>query len=48
MLPWDATSGRHRLSVRATDGDGVIQTDDRREPFPDGATGRHTIVLTVS
>jgi hypothetical protein len=48
MLPWEATSGRHRLQVRATDGDGTIQTDVRREPFPDGATGRHTIVLTVS
>jgi DMSO/TMAO reductase YedYZ molybdopterin-dependent catalytic subunit len=48
MLSWEATSGRHRLQVRATDGDGTIQTDVRREPFPDGATGRHTIVLTVS
>jgi DMSO/TMAO reductase YedYZ molybdopterin-dependent catalytic subunit len=46
-LPWDATPGRHRLEVRATDGDGVIQTDVRREPFPDGATGWHSVVMTV-
>jgi DMSO/TMAO reductase YedYZ molybdopterin-dependent catalytic subunit len=46
-LPWDATPGRHRLEVRATDGDGIIQTDVRREPFPDGATGWHSVVMTV-
>jgi DMSO/TMAO reductase YedYZ molybdopterin-dependent catalytic subunit len=46
-LPWEATPGRHRLEVRATDGDGVIQTDVRREPFPDGATGWHSVVMTV-
>ena len=47
-LPWDATAGRHRLQVRATDGDSVIQTDARREPFPDGATGWHSVVMTVN
>ncbi len=47
-LPWEATPGRHRLEVRAQDGDGVIQTDVRNEPFPDGATGWHSVVMTVT
>ena len=45
---WDATSGDHLLRVRATDGDGVVQTDERSEPAPDGARGHHTIRVTVS
>ncbi|WP_427016985.1 molybdopterin-dependent oxidoreductase [Pseudarthrobacter sp. P1] len=40
-------SGRHEFQVRATDGAGVPQTEDRAEPAPDGATGFHTITLTV-
>jgi hypothetical protein len=46
-LPWDATAGRHRLRVRATDRTGATQTPVRAEPFPDGATGWHTITVTV-
>ena len=45
---WDATSGPHTLAVRATDGDGATQTTDRVPPFPDGATGHHTISVEVS
>ncbi len=45
---WEAAPGRHRLEVRATDGQGTIQTEVRREPFPDGATGWHSIVMTVA
>jgi DMSO/TMAO reductase YedYZ molybdopterin-dependent catalytic subunit len=45
---WDATPGRHLLAVRATDGQGATQTADRADPFPDGATGHHTIVVQVS
>ena len=45
---WAATPGRHSLSVRATDGSGSLQPEDRAEPFPDGATGWHTVVVTVS
>ena len=47
-LAWDALPGRHRLEVRAADGTGTIQTDVRREPFPDGATGWHSVVMTVN
>ncbi|MEV6103690.1 molybdopterin-dependent oxidoreductase [Streptomyces sp. NPDC051940] len=45
---WDATPGRHTLQVRATDGTGDTQTADRVSPFPDGATGRHSVVVTVT
>jgi hypothetical protein len=44
---WDATPGRHELAVRATDGDGERQTETRAAPFPDGATGWHTIRVNV-
>ena len=42
---WNATAGRHTIRVRATDGDGNVQTDERAEPIPDGATGHHQIVV---
>jgi len=44
---WDATPGDHWLRVRATDRTGQTQTPDRAEPFPDGATGHHEIVVRV-
>jgi hypothetical protein len=46
-LAWDATPGDHRIAVRATDRDGVTQTPTLAEPFPDGATGYHTVSVTV-
>ncbi|MDH2426851.1 molybdopterin-dependent oxidoreductase [Sphaerisporangium sp. TRM90804] len=46
-LDWDATAGSHRLEVRATDTTGDTQTPDRVPPFPDGSTGRHSLVVTV-
>jgi len=45
--PWEATAGDHRISVRATDGDGVVQTDERTSPEWDGARGHHTIDVSV-
>ncbi|MGA8044851.1 MAG: molybdopterin-dependent oxidoreductase [Dermatophilaceae bacterium] len=47
-LPWEATSGRHTLVVRATDGTGDLQTEERADVFPDGATGWHSVVVTVA
>ncbi len=47
-FPWTATTGRHSISVRATDNDGAIQTGDRSEPLPDGASGHHTVVVLVN
>jgi hypothetical protein len=48
VYEWDAAPGNHALEVRATDGDGVIQTDVRSEPFPSGATGWHSVVVSVA
>ncbi|HSJ44081.1 MAG TPA: molybdopterin-dependent oxidoreductase [Euzebyales bacterium] len=48
VYEWDATPGSHDLRVRATDGTGRTQTAERQPPRPDGATGRHGIVVTVS
>jgi DMSO/TMAO reductase YedYZ molybdopterin-dependent catalytic subunit len=45
---WSPTSGRHLLTVRATDGSDMTQTQDELAPFPDGATGWHTIDVTVT
>jgi DMSO/TMAO reductase YedYZ molybdopterin-dependent catalytic subunit len=45
---WDAAPGRHTLEVRATDGDGVTQPERRTPPFPGGATGWHSAVVTVA
>jgi hypothetical protein len=47
-LAWDATPGRHTLEVRAHDGSGEIQTDERRPPMPNGASGHHQIVVLVA
>lgn len=48
FIPWDATSGRHDISVRATDGDGTVQTTKTANPFPAGASGLHSIAVNVS
>jgi len=45
---WDAKSGRHDITVRATDGTGTVQTAERADPFPGGASGYHSIVVIVS
>ncbi|MFE3446000.1 molybdopterin-dependent oxidoreductase [Nocardia sp. NPDC059180] len=45
---WDAEPGRHTLRVRATDATGQRQTDQRARPIPDGATGWHSILVTVT
>ena len=47
-VPWDATPGKHRIRVRATDGTGETQPEARTDVAPDGATGWHTIRVTVS
>ncbi len=47
LYRWDAAPGNHSISVRATDGTGAVQTAVRRDPFPSGATGLHTIDVTV-
>jgi DMSO/TMAO reductase YedYZ molybdopterin-dependent catalytic subunit len=44
---WEASRGEHTIQVRATDGDGEVQTDQRTTPAPDGARGHHTRQVTV-
>ncbi len=44
-LPWEVTSGRHTLTVRATDATGEIQPEERTRPIPDGASGWHQVVV---
>ena len=43
VLPVDLAPGQHQLTVRATDRDGTVQTDQRAAPFPNGASGWHSI-----
>ncbi|MFE6282671.1 sulfite oxidase [Streptomyces sp. NPDC057877] len=46
-LPWEATKGGHTLTVRATDRTGRVQTEERARTVPDGASGWHSVVVTV-
>jgi DMSO/TMAO reductase YedYZ molybdopterin-dependent catalytic subunit len=48
VLEWDAAPGSHTLEVRATDATGEIQPEERATPFPAGASGWHSIVMTVT
>ena len=45
---WDATPGAHKIQVRATDQTGYTQTAVVQAPEPNGATGYHTIKVTVA
>lgn len=42
-LSHDFEPGQHQITVRATDGDGHRQTQERTGVYPDGATGWHSI-----
>jgi len=42
-LAWTPGVGEHTITVRATDGEGVTQPEERSDVAPDGATGWHTI-----
>ncbi|GAA2126698.1 molybdopterin-dependent oxidoreductase [Glycomyces algeriensis] len=48
LWEWDAEPGRHKLEARATDSVGDTQTAERVTPFPDGATGWHSVVVTAA
>jgi hypothetical protein len=46
---WEAPApGEHTLAVRATDAEGAIQPAQRQPVAPDGATGWHTIRVSVT
>lgn len=47
-FPWQAKSpGRETITVRAIDNTGAVQTEERANPVPDGATGWHTVNFAV-
>ena len=48
VYEWPATAGPHTLKVRATDRAGSVQVADQAPPAPNGATGLHTISVTVT
>ncbi|MBW8481362.1 molybdopterin-dependent oxidoreductase [Actinomadura parmotrematis] len=47
FLEWDAAPGSHRIEARAVDGTGALQVEKRADPFPDGASGWQSTVVTV-
>ncbi|WP_203999947.1 molybdopterin-dependent oxidoreductase [Virgisporangium aurantiacum] len=47
-VTWDATPGKHTLTVRAVDAAGRPQDETDRPVLPDGATGLHTVEVQVS
>ena len=47
VYDWKAEPGKYTLKVRATDGEGETQTEEEAAPHPSGATGYHTIRVTV-
>ena len=46
--PWNAPAGEHALTVRAVTTAGQVQTADRADTVPDGATGLHTVRVAVT
>ena len=48
FFKWPAESGSHRIAARAVSGSGEAQTAVRAEPFPDGASGLHELIVNVS
>jgi len=48
LYDWDAPAGSHRIEIRATDGNGDVQTDQLSDPAPDGARGHQVIRVSVS
>ena len=46
-LEADLKPGTYQVKVRATDGNGALQTAKPSDPLPDGATGYHAITLRI-
>ncbi len=47
VVDWDAEPGDHVLTVRATDSEGETQTENVADVIPDGATGWHSVDVSV-
>lgn len=48
MYEWDATPGTHYIAVRARNKKGELQSQDRAPIAPNGSTGWHRVLVTVS
>jgi DMSO/TMAO reductase YedYZ molybdopterin-dependent catalytic subunit len=48
VFTWEASPGPHTISARATDDTGMVQSPVEAPTFPSGATGDHTISVTVA
>jgi hypothetical protein len=48
VYDWDAKPGDYTIQVRATDGEGETQTAQEAPPHPSGASGYHSIGVTVA
>ncbi|WP_022892214.1 molybdopterin-dependent oxidoreductase [Agromyces subbeticus] len=48
FLEWQATAGTHYLTVRATDKDGTLQTEELAPIAPDGSSGWQRLLIRVS
>jgi DMSO/TMAO reductase YedYZ molybdopterin-dependent catalytic subunit len=46
-IGWDYTPGRYDISVRAFDGDGILQAVEDRAPRPNGASGIHSTSVNI-
>jgi DMSO/TMAO reductase YedYZ molybdopterin-dependent catalytic subunit len=44
---WQAIPGSHTLQVRAADDTGAYQSATRADPYPDGASGWESVLVTV-
>lgn len=42
------SEGRASITTRATDGNGEVQTEERADPLPNGASGHHQIVVFIA
>ena len=45
---WNATPGQYTLLVRARDGGGALQPSNRAASYPDGSSGYHSVIVSVS
>lgn len=43
-----STDGRVSITTRAIDGNGEVQTDERVDPLPNGASGHHQIIVFIA
>lgn len=48
QLRWQATPGNHTIEVRATDGNGAVQSATQHGPAPSGATGYDQVKVSVA